>query len=223
MNPTTQMRGPLRLTTSSAPFPPWLEIVDSMDGEEANIIALNSLLDAGTRPGLQRIQHVDSTSPGPASVKANAPANRNPARAIFEIRRRAGLEWDELSDLFGVSRRIIHHWANGKKPPPDQEDKIHRTLNVLRHLDEGGQRATRERLMETINGLSLFELLVQRCYVDVLRQTPGKGLKDTDIQREPLSEDEQARRRPPLPSTLLGALWDRPKFSVGKVRMSSPR
>src|SRR5262245_8901698 len=44
--------------------------------------------------------------------------------AVMEIRRRSGLTWEELGDLFGVSRRSVHHWASGKTVSPRHDQLV---------------------------------------------------------------------------------------------------
>src|SRR6185503_7037508 len=34
--------------------------------------------------------------------------------AIMEIRRLSGMTWEQLANLFEVSRRTVHFWASGK-------------------------------------------------------------------------------------------------------------
>jgi len=34
--------------------------------------------------------------------------------ALAEIKRRAGLTWQNLADIFGVSRKSVHNWVNGE-------------------------------------------------------------------------------------------------------------
>lgn len=36
-----------------------------------------------------------------------------PADQIRDLHSRSGLTWTQLGSLFGVSRRAVHHWANG--------------------------------------------------------------------------------------------------------------
>ncbi|MYE02765.1 MAG: helix-turn-helix transcriptional regulator [Alphaproteobacteria bacterium] len=48
----------------------------------------------------------------------------NAAHALFEIRRLSGLTWQELADLFGVSRRTVHNWANGARPSAEHKRAI---------------------------------------------------------------------------------------------------
>ena len=80
--------------------------------------------------------------------------------AVMEIRRRSGLTWEVLSDLFNVSRRSVHHWANGKPVAAARERILRKMLAAIRHIDQGNQADTRAVLL-AINpskGASTFDL-----------------------------------------------------------------
>ena len=66
-----------------------------------------------TGTGETIVQYSERTAAGPIGQIEHAPAEST-AEAVMEIRRRSGLTWEELGDLFDVSRRSVHHWANGK-------------------------------------------------------------------------------------------------------------
>lgn len=132
------------------------------------------------------------------------------AEAVMEIRRRSGLTWQELGELFDVSRRSIHHWANGKPVSAGNDRTIRRMLAAIRHLDRGGQRETRALLfaVDQAAGFSLFDLLQAGQFDDATagvagNQTPGP-------HTVPLSPTARDVRRPPAPALLLGAEQDRP-------------
>jgi len=144
------------------------------------------------------------------------------AEALLELRRRSGLTWESMSSLFGVSRRTVHHWANGKAPSAQHEVQIRRTLDAVRHLDEGNRRATRDRLLTAADGLSPFDLLANRRYADVLRQSAGSAPAETGRRRAARSGEEWAKRRAPPPTLLLDAMQDRPALQVGKARIAHP-
>ena len=163
----------------------------------------------------------DTTSSGPTTWSC-VPVEPTTSEAIFEIRRRSGLTWDQLSEIFTVPRRKIHQWANGKSPSIQQESEIRSTLTVIRHLDEGDSHATRARLLEVTNGQAPIELISKRCYAEVLRQDAGTGMANASHRQTALSEDEWERRKPTPPVLLLDAIADRPKTPVGKVRILRP-
>ncbi len=185
------------------------------------IIGYYTLMEPGTTVGPDRIVAVRGTSSG-RSYETGAPARQSTAEAVLEIRRRSGLTWDSLSDLFNVSRRTVHHWANGRLPSTRHEMDIRRTLDAVRHLDEGNQRATRDRLLATFHGASLFDMLADRRFAEVLQQHPGAGSMASGSRRTALSEEEWARRRPTRPELLLESIQDRPNVSVAAARIARP-
>ncbi len=145
--------------------------------------------------------------------------NCTTAEAIFEIRFRSGLTWELLGDLFNVSRRSIHHWANGMIPSAQHERDIWQVLKAIRHLDEGSSSATRTRLLATNEGTSIFDLLSSRRYGEVLSQSAGAGPSVPKLNR--IHSDEIEKRRPPPPVLLLGAIQERPDIPVKNVRAVS--
>ncbi len=186
---------------------------------DANVIPLAAFLNPGTTVGPQWIPLTDETSSGPEAM-TSVPDRQTAAEALLELRRRSGLTWDLLSRLFSASRRTVHHWANGKAPSAQHELEIRRALDAVRHLDEGNQRATRDRLMTVVNGLSPLDLLAGGHYTEGLRQSAAPA--ETGHRRAALSEEEWAKRRPPPPALLLDAIQDRPALPVGKARITRP-
>ena len=168
-----------------------------------------------------RTERLDVTSSGPRD-ETGTQSEHSTSQAILEIRRRSGLTWELMSELFNVSRRTVHHWANGRVPNTLHEQNIRKTLVAIKHIDEGTQRATHDRLLSTSNGLSLFELLANRQYSEIMRQTSGTSLASSPHARSPLSKDEQNRRRPTRPELLLGALQDRPVVPTKNARIVRP-
>ena len=162
-----------------------------------------------------------SFSAGP-TTETVALARQSTGEALLEIRLLSGLTWELLGELFKVSRRTIHYWANGRAPSAQHEYDIRRTLDVIRHLDEGSQRATRDRLRAIENGASIFELLAESRYDDVMRQAVGSDSVATLGRPIDISEKEWDRRRPATPDFLLGAIQDRPSIRVMSARVVRP-
>ena len=186
--------------------------------EFGKIIVLYTLMGPGTTAGPDRTVAVHGTSSGPANESCT-PLRQSAAEAVLEIRRRSGLTWESLSDLFNVSRRTVHHWANGKAPSMRHEMDIRRTLDVVRHLYEGSQRATRDRLLATVDGASAFDMLADRRFADVLQQNAGAASIASGRRRAALSEDEWARRQPTRPDRLLESIQDRPDIPAAAARI----
>ena len=199
----------------------WDGAIYPASGGKTNVIALDVFRYPRTTVGPRQVLRMDTTSTGPASAE-RVPVGQTTAEAVLELRRRSGLTWELVSEIFNVSRRTVLHWANGKAPSARREREIRRTLDAIRHIDEGDRRATRDRLRTTANGLSLFDLLAERHYSDVLSQTPGTASKNAAHRHASLSQDEWAKRRPTPPALLLDSIGDRPEMPVGKVRIARP-
>ncbi len=142
-------------------------------------------------------------------------------RAILEIRRRSALNWDQLSELFNISRHNVIQWANGAQPSTADEEHIWKTLSVVRDLDEGVSRKLHKRLLEEVDGVSYFDLLTVRRYEDIPRPMNLRASVVPASARGLLSAEEWELRRPPPPHLLLGAIQDRPDIPVGEVRLTT--
>lgn len=185
------------------------------------IISLELLADSETiSSSSHKVNVLDGTSAGRTNER-NTLIGQSSGEALLEIRLRTGLTWELLGELFRVSRRTIHHWVCGKAPSVQHELDIRRTLDAIRQLDEGSQLATRDRLLTSVNGLSLFGLLVESRYNEVMRIAVGAGsvaVKQTNA----FSEEEWTKRRPPTPDMLLGAMQDRPVMRTKSARIAKP-
>ena len=142
-----------------------------------------------------------------------------PASAILEIRRRSGLTWQELSDLFGVSRRSVHHWASGKVVSANHDRFIRQVLVTIRNVDHGAAALTRDFLLTPdADGVTAIDLLSASQSNEVM--TRARDVSPIIANRRmPLSHAAQEARRPPPPAFLLGAIEDRPVVS-GKTRVA---
>ena len=157
----------------------------------------------------------ERTDAGPAGQIRPAPTEStgeviSTGEAILEIRRRSGLTWEELGDLFGVSRRSVHHWASGKPASAAHEKTIRRMLMTVRRLYQGSRTATRNRLLAIDDslGISMLELLKQGRFDEV--ETRIDGVPPPRYRPVPLSQADRDARRPPPPALLLEAEQDRP-------------
>ena len=167
--------------------------------------------------------HVDRTTANPAgSFDFLLGPAESTAEAIMEIRRRSGLTWQELGELFDVSRRSIHHWANGKSVSAGNDRAIRRMLAAIRHLDRGSQRDTRALLLsvDQATGVSPLDLLQAGQFDDAT--APFLGDRTPEPHRVPLSPAARDARRPPTATLLLGAEQDRPDIPA-KARTVRPK
>ena len=214
---------PMSEPSTSAGGSQLVDPINQVSDGATNIIVLDEgvFRCPGTAGSPQQIMRKDMTSSGPEKV-ISIPVEVTTAEAVFELRRRSGLTWEHLSEIFNVSRRTVQRWANGMPPSAQQKREIRLTLSAVRHLDEGDSHATRGRLLSVANGQSPFELLSMGRYTEVLLRNSGAATTDVSHHQTPLSDDEWAKRQPTPPVLLLDAIQDRPKTPVGKVRIARP-
>ena len=124
-------------------------------------------------------QCAERTAAGPIGQIDFMPAEST-AEAIMEIRRLSGLTWEELGDLFDVSRRSIHHWANGRPAAARHDQMIRRMLAAVRHLDRGDRTRTRAFLLavDKASGVSTFDLLRHGGYDEVIARVEGSQVPE---------------------------------------------
>lgn len=146
------------------------------------------------------------TSATPSLVVDPEPAVPTIPEAIFEMRRISGLTWDELAGLFGVTRRAIHHWANGNSLKPDNIRQVHDVLRALRTIARASVEETRAALLAPLAaGRTALQLLQARDYDGVV------GLFGAGDRPAVLPPRRSARpSEQPHPTAFLGALQDRP-------------
>ncbi|MDE2911491.1 MAG: hypothetical protein OXL68_01005 [Paracoccaceae bacterium] len=206
----TSALGSMQLSRVSAEIPteliaiPWLAAATVNTDSQGSMVMWTTIA-----------PHVERTAADPAGqfdfLIASAEST---AEAIMEIRRRSGLTWQELGNLFDVSRRSVHHWANGKPVNARHDRTIRRMLAAIRHLDQGSQLDTRAMLLAVnqATGISTFDLLQAGCFDEATGRVADVRLPES--QRVPLSRAASDARRPPAPVLLLGAEQDRPDISA---------
>lgn len=146
--------------------------------------------------------------------------------AVYEIRRRSGLDWNELADMFGVSEDEVCKWASGLSLGSVAENAVRRTLEVIRHLDRGSSYDTRQLLLTLGEDgrASTFVLLREKRFDEVMARAGG-GFARPD-NRPDLSDEEKNLRRPEDPMLLLQADASRPDFAtnprIAKVMRAPP-
>lgn len=122
------------------------------------VMVIGSILvaDPGTSPSIRvSNQTCDQTSVG-------TPVGEEPSTAvsIAFVRRVSGLTWDELADLFDVSRRSVHFWASGKPLSPENEWRLRKLVETMRAIDRGSAAENRTLLSTpTPSGLLPLDLL----------------------------------------------------------------
>lgn len=144
----------------------------------------------------------------PAVAKTSTEDSAEVTRsAIAELRRISGLTWEQLGELFEVSRRSVHFWASGKALSAANEERLLRVLDVIREADRGDPKRTRAALFSPANGVVPFDLLIAQRF-DEARALLGKGKGRRAVGTVALSPVAKSARRPLAPEELVDALHD---------------
>jgi transcriptional regulator with XRE-family HTH domain len=140
--------------------------------------------------------------------------------AIAELRRLSGLTWDQLANLFSVSRRALHFWASGKPMTPTNEEHLQRLLSVLRTIDRGSATENRRELLAAREDSTIaLDLLQERLYDAAVSLITTAGAANR-ISAPKLSPQAAALRVPRSPDRLVDALHDRVHQDLSAVRIA---
>ena len=210
----------MNLQTSTLRGPPdvWTrgDTQSAVQGGKKKILVLVSGALAGvstssaepTRVLNRAYEIVSYTTAGPLWAPAlghqQEPRHESTRRAIHELRRLSGLTWEQLADLFSVSRRSVHFWASGRALSADNEERLLRVLDVVRQAYRGDSRTTRTALLEATDSETAFDLLAAGRYAQALAKL-GSGADVLPRERTPLSKAAQRARLPEHPERLVGA------------------
>ena len=138
-------------------------------------------------------------------------------KAISELRRISGLTWEQLGQLFEVSRRSVHFWASGKLLNAGNEECLMRVLDVVRGADRGSARRTRAALFDTSAGTTPFDMLVAQRFDDA-RAALGRGQGRSAPKLAELSPSAKAARAPLPLEQLVDAKSERVHREPGRAR-----
>ena len=137
--------------------------------------------------------------------------------AISELRRLAGLTWQQLARVFGVARRSLHFWASGKPLNAANDERLRRLLAVVRQADRGAADTNRAMLLRDHDGVLPLDLLTEG-RLDEFLALVGKGPGRHRLALTPLSAEAREARKPAPPDELVEALHDRVHRDVGRGR-----
>jgi DNA-binding transcriptional regulator YiaG len=136
--------------------------------------------------------------------------------AIMEIRRLSGMTWEQLANLFEVSRRTVHFWASGKALNSYNETKLYRVLSTIREIDRGTAQENRQLLFTARRGVLPIELIRTGHYEEAIGLVGKTTFERPNLT--PLSEAAWNARRPASPHLLVGALQDRVQMETARTR-----
>jgi DNA-binding transcriptional regulator YiaG len=161
------------------------------------------------------IERTSATPNNVGNLPGSSENTSSTARGIMAIRQIANLTWDETAKVFGVTRRTVHLWANGRHPSGDQERKLNRVLGILRSYRNIGPLMLREKLMTSAKPGILFFDLLSNDEFDTFQEL---FLAENEPRKysPPSLSPEVTSYSPQPPILLLDALQDRP-ISAGKA------
>lgn len=114
-----------------------------------------------------------------AAGRAAALNLSTPASQITEIRELSGLTIDQIGRLFGVSRRSIHNWMNGRSMASHHEEHAARILSTVQSLS--GETPGERRL----------QLLAARAEGSIFQQLRAGAKKNVTLQVAAISPRDQ--------------------------------
>lgn len=163
-----------------------------------------------------------ATASGPSwEQHAEIPNEAETTRqAISELRRISGLTWEQLGELFDVSRRSVHFWASGKPLNAANEQRLMQVVDVVRAADRGDARSTRAALFEAKEGTTAFALLTAG-RVEEARATLSVGTARPRPALAELSAAAKAARKPLPPEDLVDAQHDRVHCDPRRARAAA--
>lgn len=100
------------------------------------------------------------------------------AEQVLELRDSSGLTIDQIGRLFGVSRRSVHNWINGKVLNPRHEERLAQILEVLRNLPSDTPAGRRAVLLDAREGRSIFHQLLADVNEDATIQVRALSVRD---------------------------------------------
>ncbi|WP_437723618.1 hypothetical protein [Sorangium sp. So ce861] len=138
---------------------------------------------------------------------------------VMELRRRTGLTWEKLGELFGVDRRSVHFWASGRPMNAGNRAKLGRILALVRRLPEDSHAVRAWLLSPDANARLPFDLLRDGRYDDLaLPVTPATK----PFERPKVAHEVLRARAPRPPEDLVGALHDSVHRESSKLRAAIP-
>ena len=137
------------------------------------------------------------------------------SRAISELRRLSALTWEQLGQLFGVSRRSVHFWASGKQMNVAHEQRLFEILDIVRQADRGEARRNRAALLAVTDGEAAVDLLAAGEFAEA-RARLGRGEARGRVEAGELDANARAERTPPSPDRLVEAMNDRIHRDAGR-------
>ncbi len=146
----------------------------------------------------------DATGAHVPDVHAQRPVLPSQTVALREVKALSGLTWDQLGQLFGVSRRSMHNWTNGQPMTQAHEDALHRLREIVQTIGDPNPLVVRSRLRDRTNGASIASLVAEGRLDDALTMARGGVIDDVRAllraPSRPLPADTRRSRDDSLPA-----------------------
>jgi len=138
---------------------------------------------------------------------------------VMELRRRTGLTWEKLGELFGVDRRSVHFWASGRPMNAGNRAKLGRILALVRRLSTDSQAVRAWLLSPDASARLPFDLLRDGQHDELV--LPG-SLPAKPFDRPKVAPEVLDARAPRPPEELVGALHESVHRESSKLRAAIP-
>lgn len=162
---------------------------------------------------LQACRPEQQTNSG-ASIELREPV----PTAIAALRRLTGLTWEQLAQLFNVSRRSVHFWASGSKMASENRAHLERVLDTVRFVDRGSATENRAAILATAaDGTTLLDRLATGNYDSVIAVL-GPGRQRAMRATGAFSPVARTGGLPRPPEELVDASHERVHEESGLVR-----
>lgn len=190
------------------------------------VLAAGALASAGTTSGAGEIvvtesmverwtaAAIASTAPIPSAAAAPvAEGCADQGAQVMELRRRSGLTWSRLAELFGVERRSVHFWASGRAMNDLNRERLGRVLGIVRRLPTDAEAVRRWMFSPNEAGSMPFDQLREARFDEIVVPPPTPT-----IARPVVSPAVLAARAPRPPEELVDARHEQVHSEVGTVR-----
>lgn len=109
---------------------------------------------------LSRSGNFDRSNLQSAQVAPQISGPWTSSQQVMQLREISGLTIDQIGRLFGVSRRSVHNWINGKTMAPRHEERLSAVLKIVKALPGSTPREKRSLLLAAREGGSVFQKLL---------------------------------------------------------------
>jgi DNA-binding transcriptional regulator YiaG len=167
-----------------------------------SILASGGTTSTPTRPlSSKPLEIMQQSATASQTVVVELSSHQTTAHKVRELHRISGLSWKQIADLFEVSSRSLHLWANGNSMTLQHEQTLETVYQFIQQLDTGHTRENK-RWLETKQGTySPLDLLKRRDYDHARRLM----LPESKVARVSLPKPTSTPYYLPSPDILLDA------------------